>query len=227
MYFLIDFENVKNAGMCGTEHLLPDDHVILFYSESTPVMEQRHLWNIQNSGCGFDICKLVTRRRNGLDFYIATKVGELFGSNRCNKAVLVSCDGGFQAIRDYWQECSGTKNRVAISNCIEQGIISAGENSERANLIRSYRKTVDIGNFHAAYQESVKLQKALRDTFSGTAFAPYLKEIEEIIKAGVSPKVIYLDSLRRFGRKEGLEVYRMLKACEGLPTRPFASSARA
>ena len=216
MYFLIDFENVKNAGMFGTEHLLPDDHVIVFYSETTPAMEQRHLWNIQNSGCGFETYRLVTKRRNGLDFYIATKAGELFGAGLCRWAVLVSCDHGFQAIRDFWQECSGTKNRVAVSDCIEQGILSSGENSKRADLIRSYRKTVDIGNFYAAYQENIKVRKALRDTFRGTAFEPRLKEIEEIIRTGTSPKVIYLDALRRFGRKDGQKVYRMLKNCEGL-----------
>lgn len=201
--------------MCGTEHLLPDDYVIVFYSENSPVMEQRHLWNIQNSGCGFETYKLVTKRRNGLDFYIATKVGELFGAGRCKNAVLISHDNGFQAIRDFWQERSGTKNRVTISDCIEQGIISAGENSERAALIRSHRKTVDIGSFYAAYQENIKLQTVLHDTFSGTAFEPRLKEIEEILRTGASPKVIYLDSLRRFGRKGGQEVYRLLKTCEG------------
>lgn len=213
MYFLIDFENVKNAGMRGSEYLLSTDHVIVFYSDNTQVMEQRHLINIQDSGCGFEAYKLLMKRKNGLDFYIATKVGELFGANRCKNAVLVSNDSGFQAIRDFWQECSGTKNRVAISDSIEHGIITAGESSERANRIRTYRKTLDISNFYAAYQENHRLQQILRDTFSNTVFADRLKDIEAIVKTGTSPKVIYLDSLRHFGRKDGQEVYRMLKAC--------------
>jgi len=213
MYFLIDFENVKNAGMRGSEYLLPTDHVIVFYSDNTQVMEQRHLINIQDSGCGFEAYKLLMKRKNGLDFYIATKVGELFGANRCKNAVLISNDNGFQAIRDFWQECSGTKNRVAISDSIEHGIITAGESSERANRIRTYRKTLDISNFYAAFQENHRLQQILRDTFSNTVFADRLKDIEAIVKTGTSPKVIYLDSLRHFGRKDGQEVYRMLKAC--------------
>lgn len=216
MYFLIDFENVNNAGMRGSEFLLPADHVLVFYSDTTQIMEQRHLINIQNSGCGFEAYKLLRKRKNGLDFYIATKVGELFGANRCQNAVLVSNDSGFQAIRDYWQECSGTKNRVAISNSIEHGIITVGETSERANRIREYRKTLNISNFYAAYQENQRLQQILRDTFSNTAFADRLNDIEAIVKTGTSPKIIYLDSLRHFGRKDGQEVYRMLKACTGL-----------
>jgi len=211
MHFLIDFENVRNNGMQGTEYLLPTDTVIVFYSDAAAVMEQRRLKDIDNSGCGFEAYKLLTKRKNGLDFYIASKVGELFGSKCCTRAVLVSNDTGFHAIRDFWQECSGTKNRVWISNSIESGISNCGEVSERANEIRSGRKTVNIGNFYAAHQEDQKLQQALRQVFSGTAFLDRLREIEQIIKGGTSAKVIYLDSLRHFGRKEGQEVYRILK----------------
>jgi len=213
MYFLIDYENVKNGGMRGSEHLLPTDHVIVFYSINVPTMEQRHLENIRRSGCEFEIYKLLKQRKNGLDFYIATKVGELFGANRCRNVVLVSNDTGFHAIREFWQECSGTKNRVAISDSIEHGIITAGEVSKRAELIRANRTMVDIGNFYAAYREDLKLQRILQEAFRDTPFLDRLNEIESIVKTGKSPKVIYLDSLRHFGRKGGQEVYRVLKNC--------------
>ncbi len=213
MYFLVDFENVRNLGMRGTEFLLRSDCVVLFYSEAAPAIEQRHLNNIQLSGCGFEICKLLKKRKNGLDFYIATKVGALFGAERCQNLVIVSNDNGFQAVREYWQDRSGTKHRVALSESIEHGILAANENSERADLIRSCRKNVDIGNFYAAYQENLKLQRMLQEAFSGTAFTGRLKEIKEILKPGATPKVIYLDSLRHFGRKEGQEIYRILKTC--------------
>jgi hypothetical protein len=213
MYFLIDYENVKNAGMRGTEYLLPSDHVLLFYSAASPNMEQRHLTNIQRSGCGFETYKLLTKRKNGLDFYIATKVGELFGANLCQNAVLVSNDNGFKAIRDFWQERSGTKNRVALSDSIEYGVIASGEVSDRAERIRFNRKTVDIGNFYAAYRENQRLQQLLRDAFAGTAYTDRLNEIEEVFRTGKTPKVIYLNSLRQFGRKDGQEIYRILKTC--------------
>lgn len=216
MYFLIDYENVRNSGMRGSEHLLPSDHVIVFYSGSAPQMEMRHLDNIKNSGCGFEVCKLLTKRKNGLDFYIATKVGELFGAERCKNAVLISNDSGFQAIRDYWQDRSGTKHRVALSESIEHGIITAGENSERARLIRAQRKSMDIGQFYAAYQENLRIRQMLQEAFEGTEYSGRLQEIQDVLQAGTSPKVIYLDSLRRFGRKDGQEIYRRLKACKDL-----------
>jgi hypothetical protein len=216
MYFLIDYENVHNAGMRGSEHLTEQDSVLLFYSASAPNMEQQHLDNIRASGCGFEIYKLVSQRKNGLDFYIATKVGELFGAQKCRHAVVVSHDNGFASIREFWQSCSGTKNRVTISDSIETGISECGENSPRANQIRSGHKMEDIGNFYSAYRQDLKFQQLLREAFAGTAFQGQLKEIETVLKTGKSPKVIYLDSLRQFGRKDGQEIYRILKNCAGL-----------
>lgn len=216
MYFLIDYENVRNLGMRGTEFLLPSDCVILFYSDAAPVIEQRHLNNIQLAGCGFETCKLLKKRKNGLDFYIASKAGALFGAERCQNLVIVSNDGGFQAVRDYWQDRSGTKHRVALSESIEHGILAANENSDRANLIRSYRKTVDIGQFSAAYREKKRIEQALLAAFEGTEFSGRLEDIQAVLKEGTTPKVIYLSSLRRFGRKGGQEIYRILKNCKDL-----------
>lgn len=223
MYFLIDYENVRNLGMRGTEFLLPSDCVILFYSDDAPAIEKRHLNNIQQAGCGFETCKLLKKRKNGLDFYIASKAGALFGAERCQNLVIVSNDGGFQAVREYWQNLSGTKHRVALSESIEHGIISVNEDSDRARLIRSNRQSVDIGQFSAAYREKQRIQQVLQAAFDGTEFCGQVQDIQDILKAGASPKVIYLDSLRRFGRQGGQKIYRILKNCENLHG-PFAKA---
>ena len=72
---------------------------------------------------------------------------------------------------------------------------------------------MDIGHFYAAYLEREALLALLRKAFSGTAYTSRLREIEEILKPGATRKVLYLDSLRRFGRQGGQEVYRILKTC--------------
>ena len=46
MLFLIDYENVGIAGMKGCDYLDGQDHVIIFYSESSKHMEQRALEDI-------------------------------------------------------------------------------------------------------------------------------------------------------------------------------------
>ena len=61
MYFLIDLENVKNSGMRGAEHLLPEDHIEVFYSENTHKMEARYLKAIEQTQCDLVACKLPPR----------------------------------------------------------------------------------------------------------------------------------------------------------------------
>ena len=70
---------------------------------------------------------------------------------------------------------------------------------------------VDIDMFKAEYDERRRLQEVLTQIFGTTAFADKLSEIQEVLEHGDSKKVIYLDSLHRFGRKQGLEIYDRLK----------------
>ena len=124
MLFLIDFENVGNAGMKGCDYLDARDHVVVFYSEARKHMEQRILEEITSSGCVFDICKLCKAGKNALDFYIVSRLGELIGEGYEGAIVRVSNDGGFQAVREYWEKKALYKRKILISSCIEDGIVS-------------------------------------------------------------------------------------------------------
>lgn len=213
MYFLIDYENVKNAGMQGTEYLRPSDHVIVFYSAAVPNMEARYLEEIKSSGCTFEVCKLVKPHKNALDFYIATRLGQIYGGGYTGSLAIISRDDGFHALRDYWAFCSADPHQVLTCDSIERGIISANSPDKRTALIHARLKSTDIGNFYSAYAESLNLRSQLDEAFAGTEFSGRTSEIEDILKNGKTPKVIYLDTLRRFGRKDGLAVYKTLKSC--------------
>ena len=80
MYFLVDFENVHSEGLRGVEFLKKSDSLTLFFSQAAHVCESRYLKEIVDSGCSFDTCKLARTGKNGLDFYIATRVGEFYGA---------------------------------------------------------------------------------------------------------------------------------------------------
>ncbi|MCI8808676.1 MAG: hypothetical protein HFF84_00880 [Oscillibacter sp.] len=213
MYFLIDFENVTNTGMQGTEYLESSDYVLVFYSAAVPNMEARYLEEIKASGCTFEICKLVKPRKNALDFYIATRLGEIYGGGYDGCLSIISRDDGFHAVREYWAARTDKPRQVLINDSIERSIISANKPDKRTALIHARLKSIDIGNFYSAYAESINLRGQLEEAFAGTGFSDRMGEIEDILKNGKTPKVIYLDALRRFGRKDGLEVYKTLKTC--------------
>ena len=104
-----------------------------------------------------------------------------------------------------------------LGESIEKSILLAGEKHPRTEKLQRLLKNADIGNFYSAYQETQKLKGILQEAFAGTQYIERTGEMEEILKQGSSPKVIYLDTLRRFGRKDGLVVYNTLKNCLGTP----------
>lgn len=69
-----------------------------------------------------------------MDFYIATRVGALFGMDSQSEVVIVSNDQGYKAVRDYWNSCADSKKRVLISPTIGNGIVSAQKKDERTQM---------------------------------------------------------------------------------------------
>lgn len=217
MLFLIDYENVGNTGMKGCHYLNASDYVIVFYSEAQTHMERRFLENITKSGCAFEICKLCKNGKNALDFYIASKLGEIFGSGFEGMAVIVSRDNGFQAVRDYWDKRAAHRRKVLLSNCLEDGIVSGNENSERAVELRQLRENMSIGGFFVDYAENMRKGKVIKSLFDGTEYEALTEEIQKIMaEKKRTPRIIYLNCLRTFGRNNGLAIYHRMKECKEL-----------
>lgn len=212
MLFLIDYENVGNIGMKGCDYLGAEDRLIVFYSEAKKHMEKRTLENITASGCIFEICKLCKTGKNALDFYIASKLGEVFGEGYDGIAVVISNDNGFQAVRDYWEKRATHKRRIILSSCIEDGIVSGNENSERMRHLRELREKLSISGYYSAYAERKRLKSVLQELFEGTRYEKEIEKIQTMLEGKEkNSKVVYLSSLHLFGKKEGLEIYHKIK----------------
>ena len=196
MLFLIDYENVGNAGMKGCYYLGASDHIIIFYSESKRNMERRILEDIVNSGCVFEACKLCKKGKNALDFYIASRVGEMFGGGYAEITVIVSRDTGFLSVRDYWDKRAVHKRKVLLANCVEDGIVSSNENSDRGRELRQFRENLSIGGFLADYTEKMRIRAVIKGLFEGTEYEGKTEEIQKLMEGkDKSPKAIYLNCL--------------------------------
>lgn len=183
MYFLIDYENVRNSGMLGGELLLPADRVFLFYSEAAGKMEAKYLEQIEASGCGFEACKLHKAGKNALDFYIATKAGALIGQGYTGGLAVVSKDSGFLAVKEYWENAAREKRKIILAPSLEC----------------------------AMHEERERMRGILKQIFPEDEFSGILEEIAEMVESGETAKIIYTDALRRFGRSHGLDIYRRMK----------------
>ena len=66
------------------------------------------------------------------------------------------------------------------------------------------------------YQEKNKIHRILEEKFKDTELFEKVEQIEKIFENHSSKKMIYLDSLKMFGKKEGLFVYHCIKDLVGL-----------
>lgn len=211
MYFLVDFENVRSGGLRGVDYLDDSDSLTIFFSSAAHSCENRYLEDIEKSGCHFDICKLKNTGKNGLDFYIASRVGEFYGAGRKERVAIISKDQGYKAVRDYWDARLPPNNKIIIAPSVERGLIAGNDNSERVQRLKNQLSGTDLEVFQAGYKERMRLQEIVRQIFGETDFAGKMSEIQNMMETAKTPKIIYLNSLHRFGKKQGLEIYRRIK----------------
>ena len=211
MYFLVDFENVRSGGLRDVDYLDKSDYITIFFSEAAHSCEGRYLEEIEESGCHFDTCKLQNTGKNGLDFYIASRVGEFYGSGHKERIAIISKDQGYKAVRDYWDVRLPSNKKIIISPSVERSLIASNDNSERVKRLKGKLASVDIDVFQAKYEERVKMQQLLQQIFHETEYENKMAEIQDMVETTRSPKIVYLNSLHRFGRNQGLEIYRRIK----------------
>ena len=217
MLFLVDYENVGKDGLRGCEYLDGQDHMIVFYSDNRKNAERRSLDHISTSGCRFEVCKLCKTGKNALDFYIASRLGELIGGGYEGRSVIVSNDSGFGAVRDYWAKRSARRRMICLAANIEDGIVGGNEDNERTKYLRRQREMLSIGGYYSAYAEKMRIRAVLEKLFAGTEYEARMDEIQNLIEGKEkTSKIIYLNSLHLFGRKQGLEIYNKMKACDAV-----------
>lgn len=215
IYFMIDFENTGNLGLQGTSYLNNEDGVTIFYSKSSCNIEQRRIREIMETHCKFSICKLKKAGKNALDFYIASGIGELYGSGYNGSVIIVSNDRGFEAVRDYWKDCSKHPQSVIVRPNIEKGILASNENSIRFRKVKENLEKVDLEKEFLRYEERMKIRQALEDYFCDTKYKNDIEKIQGILEEKQNKKIVYLNSLKNFGKKDGLMIYSKLKPLIG------------
>ena len=211
LHFLIDYENVKEAGLDGVEYLHEADTLTIFFSNACKNISRKKMDYIWQSGCEFGVYKLKNAGKNALDFCIATCVGELLGTGFLGKMIIVSNDKGYGAVKDYWTGRGIPSTRILRSPSVKAGIVSSNENSLRQKQIVAESAQVSIENEYVRYQERLHVKNRLETIFRGTEYEEKLVKICELAEADLNPRELYIGSLKRFGRMDGTKIYRYLK----------------
>ncbi len=215
MIFLVDLENVGSEGLRGARYLSWEDEVIIFYSQVCEKVQQGYLHQLMEACCRWEICKLKKTGKNALDFYIATKLGEIFGRGYPGKIGIVSRDQGYKSVRDYWKSRAKPSREVILGVTLEQCILSAQEGRARTAQVREWLRPVWLETEFVRYQERLRIRESLEMAFADTGYQEQLGRIVGLFEKQSGKKILYLDTVKNFGKKDGLEIYRKMRTLIG------------
>lgn len=142
-YYLVDFENVHEDGLSGSEHLGSHDHVHLFSTKNAPKI------SIEKLTC-FNSTNLFTHEiptgNQSLDMHLVSYLGYLIGTNNSNcKYVIISKDTDYDNIISFWKDCNNShitrRNQIEIPNENISSKTASPTNSTSATNIKDKKIT--------------------------------------------------------------------------------------
>lgn len=213
---LVDYENVNGTnGLKGADALSPEDTLMIFYSNCCGKIRYDYMQDIKESGCEFHIVKLKGAGKNALDFYIAAECGVI--SERGERRIaIISNDKGFQAVIDFFCVNRDTARvQIVKAGNIETAItlFSFPEEAGRRAFLQRRMSTLDLAAECARLEERNAMRKEIQNILQGTQYEEKTTEIIDFITAKVKKgkKALYTGSLHTFGRRDGTEIYQLLR----------------
>ena len=214
MVYLVDYENVSNEGLMGYEFLMPEDKLYLFYSESVRNIRKQISLKIFHPSMDVHLYKLRTARKNAIDFYIASKLGEVIERYDLKKAAVVTKDQGFQSIADFWGHVSEKQCKVILEKSIAECILKFGNNDEQYRTVKYQMMPVPLENVYNEYEQQKDLEGRVKIQLAGTEFEEECSKVIDIFAHADNKKGLYLSSLKQFGRERGTRLYASIRDIE-------------
>lgn len=107
-YYLIDFENVHENGLSGSEQLSNHDHIHLFFTKNTPNLNIKKL----DSDSITVSMHRVASGNQSLDMHLVSFLGYLIGTNvnNCCRYIIISQDTDYDEIISFWKKYFNCSN---------------------------------------------------------------------------------------------------------------------
>lgn len=189
--YLIDYENVNEDGLEGSNKLTKNDYVNIFTSKNAPYFSIKTLVNFNNTNLYFHE---VPAGKQSVDMNLASFFGYLVAQNdaSASKYVIVSKDTDYDNVITFW------RNKRAI-------------NVVRQEKIKTDTQPVKPAPATAP-QESSELHKALT---KGGLNAETISYVVSLVEANIKDKDIktnvYRSLVKKYGQQDGLKIYNLIK----------------
>ena len=226
-YYLIDFENVNNAGLICSRHLDYHDHIHIFSTKNAPKISIEILSNFHSVDYSFHC---LPAGKQSLDMHLTAYLGYLLGTNgdkKC-KYVIISKDNDYDNVITFLKEIhrSADSARHPKMDYTASAKKKNAEKQEKPGLIsrrKPREKTVAAVEVPAPSEKPaippvMQLNTTVQHTLSRACFN------NEVIAYAASlickhhkdenAKQVVLDLLiDKYGVTEGNKVYRHVKNC--------------
>ncbi len=103
-YYLIDYENVHQAGLDGIEKLTENDKLVIFYTTNAETLTFSLYEKLVSCKAEIKLYKVQCGGKNALDFQLATFLGYVLGNNPDADCHIISNDKGYEYVRSFWKE---------------------------------------------------------------------------------------------------------------------------
>lgn len=213
MIFLIDYENTGYKGLEGIEYLNENDSLHIFYNTTNSnSISRKYLDKIKSSHVKVSLFSLKAKGKNALDFYIASYVGYLIGqASEKEIYAIVSNDNGFNAVRDFCIEYL-KQAQFVVQPTIEKCFLKVQE--KRSKVVKECMEICILDESINAYLKEEQSLTQIKKKFAGChtdiVFSNELWNL--LLMDKDDSRKIYLDLIKAYGKKQGLEIYQKYKA---------------
>lgn len=201
-HYLIDFENVNDAGLACKNQLGRHDHIHIFSTKNAPKISIEILENFNNIDFNSHI---IPAGKQSLDMHLIAYLGYLIGTNSSKKCkyVIISKDNDYDNVISFFKgfTSSTIKRQLQITATPPKTAITP-KTSPTSCGKSSSRKT----------QLNNEIQQKLSKASLGNEIVSYVASLVcKHYKEKTAKQTIYRAIIAKYGQKQGLNIYNHIK----------------
>ncbi len=206
--FLVDFENVGEQGLNGSEKLSETDSIVIFYRGKISLA----------SGV-YQLFRSTRQGKNALDFEIVAHMGYLIGQDKNREIVIISKDKGYLSANDHLRELV---RDVKIQTCVSIAEFYQPTKAAAGSVVKAatpVQKTITATPAKAAtvinkpINANVDPKFALEGILASKCSKEEIVKIKNIFEKANTNQELHNELTTIFGGgQKQIEVYNLIKA---------------
>lgn len=189
-HYIVDYENVKAAGLDGVSKLTADDTVHIFYSENADTLTFGLHKRLNEADAVISYQKVEVGQKNALDFQLASFLGYLIRENEDVDAAyyIITKDKGFAPLETYWKKRKKNVS-LAVDVAGQSEKARKEELKKKVELLVGDKKDAEtVTNIIEQYKTKQGINNALMKQFSSKGDNKRGGEIYKLIKPLIADK---------------------------------------